>query len=68
MANSALWPTQPEDFAARVIELFAEPASAAAMAARARAEVEANWAMAALTRNLVEGYRRLVRQKRGAGS
>jgi hypothetical protein len=36
------------------------------MAARARAEVEANWAMAALTRNLVEGYRRLVRQKREA--
>jgi GT2 family glycosyltransferase/glycosyltransferase involved in cell wall biosynthesis len=54
----------PEAFAARVIELFADPAEAAAMAARARAEVEANWAMDVLTRNLVDGYRRLVRQKR----
>ena len=58
----------PEDFAARVTALFADPAKAAAMAARARAEVEANWAMPVLTRNLVEGYRRLVRQKRDAGS
>jgi GT2 family glycosyltransferase/glycosyltransferase involved in cell wall biosynthesis len=56
----------PEAFAARVIELFADPAEAAAMAARARAEVEANWAMDVLTRNLVDGYRRLVRQKRSA--
>jgi GT2 family glycosyltransferase len=54
------------DFAARVIELFADPQAAAAMAARARAEVEANWAMDVLTRNLVDGYRRLVRQKREA--
>ena len=56
----------PEAFAARVIELFADPAEAAAMAARARAEVEANWSMAVLTSNLVDGYRRLVRQKREA--
>jgi GT2 family glycosyltransferase/glycosyltransferase involved in cell wall biosynthesis len=56
----------PEAFAARVIELFADPAEAAAMAARARAEVEANWAMDVLTRNLADGYRRLVRQKREA--
>ncbi|MFZ1144771.1 MAG: glycosyltransferase [Bryobacteraceae bacterium] len=55
-----------EAFAARVTELFADPAEAAAMAARARAEVEANWAMAALTRNLVDSYRRLVRRKREA--
>jgi GT2 family glycosyltransferase/glycosyltransferase involved in cell wall biosynthesis len=54
------------DFAARVAELFADPAQAAAMAARARAEVEANWSMAVLTSNLVDGYRRLVRQKREA--
>ncbi len=54
------------DFAARVIGLFADPAKAAAMATRARAEVEANWAMAVLTSRLVDGYRRLVRQKRGA--
>jgi len=28
--------------------------------------VEANWAIDVLTRNLVDGYRRLVRQKREA--
>ncbi len=56
----------PETFAARVVELFANPAEAAAMATRARAEVEANWSMAVLTRNLVDGYRGLVRKKRGA--
>jgi GT2 family glycosyltransferase len=56
----------PEAFAARVIELFSDPHAAAAMAARARAEVEANWAIDVLTRNLVDGYRRLVRQKREA--
>ncbi len=56
----------PEAFAARLMDLFADPPAATAMAARARAEVEANWAMAALIRNLVEGYRQLVRQKREA--
>ncbi|HEY1218802.1 MAG TPA: glycosyltransferase, partial [Bryobacteraceae bacterium] len=56
----------PEAFAARVIEMFADPPAAAAMAARGRAEVEANWAMDVLTRNLVDGYRRLVHQKREA--
>jgi GT2 family glycosyltransferase len=54
----------PEAFAAHVAELFSNPPAAAAMAARARAEVEANWAMAAITRNLVDGYRRLLGQKR----
>jgi hypothetical protein len=34
------------------------------MAVRARAEVEANWDMAAITRRLVEGYRDLVKEKR----
>ncbi|MGD0045458.1 MAG: glycosyltransferase [Bryobacteraceae bacterium] len=56
----------PEAFAARVTRLFADPVEAAAMATRARAEVEANWAIDVLTRNLVDGYRRLVRQKREA--
>jgi len=55
----------PAAFAARVTDLFADPATAA-MAARARAEVEANWSMAVLTRKLVESYRRLIRQKREA--
>jgi hypothetical protein len=34
------------------------------MAARARAEVEANWDMAAITRKLVDGYRKMVKEKR----
>jgi glycosyltransferase involved in cell wall biosynthesis len=56
----------PDAFAARVAGLFADPAAASAMAARARADVETNWAMAAITRNLVDGYRRLLRRKRQA--
>jgi glycosyltransferase involved in cell wall biosynthesis len=54
------------DFAARVTSLFDDAAAAAAMAARARAEVEARWAMAVLTHNLVDSYRDLVRRKREA--
>jgi len=54
----------PEAFAARVAGLFAGPAEAAAMASRARAEVEAHWAMDVLTCSLVGSYRRLVQQKR----
>jgi glycosyltransferase involved in cell wall biosynthesis len=55
---------QPEDFADRVAALFANPEEAAAMAARARAEVEAHWDMAAITGKLVESYAELVREKR----
>ena len=47
----------PAGFAERVIGAVRDPERAAAMAARARAEVEANWDMAAITRKLVEGYR-----------
>jgi O-antigen biosynthesis protein len=54
----------PEDFAAAVLEMFDKPEAAAAMAARARAEVEANWDMAAITRRLADSYRELVREKR----
>jgi O-antigen biosynthesis protein len=54
----------PAGFAARVLELFGDPAAAAETAARARAEVEANWDMAAITRKLVEGYRGLVEARR----
>ena len=59
----------PAEFAARVVELLHDPQRAAAMAERARAEVEAQWDMAAITRRLVEGYRELVKEKRkwGAG-
>ena len=53
-----------QEFADRVLELFEDPEKAAEMAARARAEVEANWAMASITRKLVESYREVVRQKR----
>jgi len=54
----------PAEFAARVIALLRDPERAAAMAERARAEVEAQWDMAAITRRLVESYRDLVKEKR----
>jgi glycosyltransferase involved in cell wall biosynthesis len=54
----------PQAFADRVLALFADPAGAAAMAARARAEVEAHWDMAVITRKLAEGYVELVKRKR----
>jgi O-antigen biosynthesis protein len=54
----------PADFAERVVNLLKDPESAAAMALRARAEVEANWDMAAITRKLVDGYGQLVKAKR----
>jgi GT2 family glycosyltransferase/glycosyltransferase involved in cell wall biosynthesis len=56
---------RPAEFADRVLELFENPEQGAEMAARARAEVEAHWAMAAITRKLVESYREAVREKRG---
>jgi O-antigen biosynthesis protein len=58
----------PVGFAERVLSLFENPDKAAKMAARARAEVEANWDMAVLTVRLVEEYRTLVRQKRAISS
>jgi len=54
----------PAEFASHVIALLRDPERAAAMAVRARAEVEANWDMAAITRRLVESYRDLVKEKR----
>ena len=64
-ANSARWRTIRRGSRERVLALFENPEAAAAMAARARAEVEANWDMAAITRKLVEGYREMVKEKRG---
>jgi len=58
----------PAGFAERVLGLFENPKAASEMAARARAEVEANWDMATLTRRLAEGYRQLVHAKRAAAS
>jgi GT2 family glycosyltransferase/glycosyltransferase involved in cell wall biosynthesis len=51
-------------FAAHVVALLRDPEKAAAMAERARAEVEGNWDMAAITGKLVESYREVVREKR----
>jgi glycosyltransferase involved in cell wall biosynthesis len=58
----------PEGFADRVVKLLSDPDGAAAMAVRARAEVEARWDMGAITRKLVEGYGELVREKRSIDS
>jgi GT2 family glycosyltransferase/glycosyltransferase involved in cell wall biosynthesis len=54
----------PTEFAVRVLAMFENPDAAAQLAARARAEVEANWDMAAITGKLVEGYAELARAKR----
>ena len=53
----------PAHFAERVLALFRDPQATAAMARRARAEVETNWDMAAITGRLVESYRALLAQK-----
>ncbi len=54
----------PAAFAGRVLALLGDPGAAAAMARRARAEVESNWDMGILTRRLVDSYRELVEEKR----
>jgi GT2 family glycosyltransferase/glycosyltransferase involved in cell wall biosynthesis len=54
----------PAAFAARTLDLLRNPEAAAQMASRARAEVEANWDMAAITGKLVDGYREIVAAKR----
>jgi GT2 family glycosyltransferase/glycosyltransferase involved in cell wall biosynthesis len=51
-------------FAERVLALWENPGEAAEMARRARAEVEANWDMTAITGKLVQSYGELVREKR----
>jgi GT2 family glycosyltransferase/glycosyltransferase involved in cell wall biosynthesis len=59
---------QPEAFAAHTLSLLRNPEAAAEMAGRARAEVEVNWDMAAITRKLVDGYREMVAAKRATTS
>ena len=54
---------QPEPFAEKVLQVLDDPPLAAEMAARARAEVVANWDMAAITARLVESYGDAVREK-----
>ena len=51
-------------FAEAVLALWENPGEAARMARRARAEVEANWDMTAITGRLVESYGEMVREKR----
>ncbi|HUP04002.1 MAG TPA: glycosyltransferase, partial [Bryobacteraceae bacterium] len=58
----------PAEFAARVVELLEDPEKGAELACRARAAVEADWSMPAVTRKLVEGYREAVRSKRATSS
>jgi GT2 family glycosyltransferase/glycosyltransferase involved in cell wall biosynthesis len=53
-----------EAFAAKVVELLDHPDRAAAMAGRARQEVETNWDMAPITARLVERYRRILESRR----
>jgi glycosyltransferase involved in cell wall biosynthesis len=58
----------PAAFAERVLAVLEDPEGAAETAARARAEVQANWDMAAIARKLVEGYREMAREKRSTSS
>jgi glycosyltransferase involved in cell wall biosynthesis len=57
---------EPAGFADKILELFEQPEQARAMAERSRREVVENWDAAVLTRRLVESYRAVVREKRGA--
>ena len=54
----------PHGFAERVLQLFEDPSAGLAMAARARAEVEANWDMPVITARLLESYRSALQAKR----
>jgi GT2 family glycosyltransferase/glycosyltransferase involved in cell wall biosynthesis len=54
----------PQEFAQNVVALFREPQKAAAMARRARAEVEENWDMAKITARLERSYRDAAEEKR----
>ena len=53
-------------FAERVLAVLNEPERAAAMAERARREVETKWDAVAATGRLVESYRNAIREKRRA--
>jgi glycosyltransferase involved in cell wall biosynthesis len=55
---------EAQDFAGKILSLFDDPARAASLAARARAEVEANWDMTRSTERLLESYRTAVWRKR----
>ncbi len=54
----------PAGFAEKVIGLLEDPAAAAAMAARARTEVEQHWDMATIIGKLADRYGQILRKKR----
>ncbi len=54
----------PEGFAERIVELFADPERSAKMAGRARAEVASRLDMRVITERLVLGYGEVVSAKR----
>jgi glycosyltransferase involved in cell wall biosynthesis len=58
----------PAEFARKILDLFSDPEAAAAMARRARREVEDNWNAPMITERLVESYRAVLAQKRGAAA
>jgi glycosyltransferase involved in cell wall biosynthesis len=58
----------PAEFAAKIVELFNDAERAREMARRARAQVVATRDMAVLTKQLVESYRAVLRDKRGSNS
>ena len=51
-------------FADKVVALLQDPDSAAALAARARAEVQAHWDMATIIARLTERYGEILTKKR----
>jgi GT2 family glycosyltransferase/glycosyltransferase involved in cell wall biosynthesis len=55
----------PEEFAEKIIELFADPGKASQLATRARERVVATRDMGVLTRKLLDSYRAVVRTKLG---
>ncbi len=56
----------PAAYAEKVVALLENPENAAALAERARAEVERAWDMAVITRRLAERYRQVAEAKRSA--
>jgi GT2 family glycosyltransferase/glycosyltransferase involved in cell wall biosynthesis len=58
----------PAAFAGKIVDLFRHPETAAAMAERARREVETVWDIHAATGRLLESYREALREKRGRAS
>ena len=53
----------PEEFAAKIVDLLADPQRARSMADRARREVEQNWDVRALTAKLEAHYRQVLAEK-----